>query len=85
MEMNINTIPVKLFDSMEKVLRYVVPGLLFILLVKASYSTATLNRLSPNISQAEFYVLSPVFGFAIYVVHRVMGDVGAETTCRLHA
>jgi len=61
----------KLFDSIEKVLRYIVPGLLFVFLVKASYSTATLTKLSLSLSQTEFYVLSPVFGFVIYVVHRV--------------
>jgi hypothetical protein len=69
---NVNGIPAKLFDSIEKVLRYIVPGLLFVLLVKASYSQATLNQLSSNISQTEFYVLSPVFGFVIYVIHRVI-------------
>jgi hypothetical protein len=53
--MNVNGIPAKLFDSIEKVLRYIVPGLLFVLLVKASYSQTTLT----NISQTEFYVLSP--------------------------
>jgi hypothetical protein len=68
---NVNGISTKLFNSIEKVLRYIVPGLLFVLLVKASYSQAALNQLSPNISQKEFYVLSPVFGFVIYVIHRI--------------
>ncbi len=70
--MNVSGIPLSVFNSVEKVLRYIVPSLLFVLLVKASYSPATLNHLSPNISQTEFYVLSPVFGFMIYMVHRVV-------------
>jgi hypothetical protein len=70
--MSVDSIPQSIFNSVEKVLRYLVPGLLFVFLVKASYLPGTLNRFSPNVTQTELYVLSPVFGIVIYVVHRVV-------------
>lgn len=69
--MSVDTIPQSIFNSVEKVLRYLVPGLLFVFFVKVSFSPEKLNGFSPNITQTEFYLLSPVLGFAIYVVHRV--------------
>jgi len=61
-----------IFDSIEKVLRYLIPGLLVVFLVQISFSLATLHSFSLNITQKEFYVFSPVFGFIIYCIHRIL-------------
>jgi hypothetical protein len=69
--MSIETIPKGVFDSIEKVLRYLIPGFIFVFLVKISFSQEILTKYSPNITSNEFYVFAPVFGMVIYNIHRV--------------
>ena len=66
--MNSMQIPQSIFNSVEKVLRYLVPGLLFVVLLELS---GGMDAFGPRIGRKELYLLSPVFGLTVYVIHRI--------------
>lgn len=70
--MNGSTIPQSVFSSIEKVLRYLIPGLLFVVLLKASFLPDKVLGLRIGLTGEEVYLLSPVFGFVVYTIHRVL-------------
>ena len=61
-------------DTIEKVLRYAIPGFLFVLLYRMSYPPSPGSPLSA-IGDKELYIFIPFVGIAIYSVHRVLFDI----------
>jgi hypothetical protein len=57
--------------SIEKAFRYLVPGFLFVFLLKAAYPSKPALILQ-NIVSVEFAILIPCLGMMVYGVHRVI-------------
>ncbi len=61
-------------DSIEKVLRFVMPGFLFVLLYRMAYPPNSASPLGA-IGNNELYIFIPFIGIAIYSVHRIVFEM----------
>lgn len=61
----------KIVDSVEKLLRYIIPGFIFTLFFKIAYPSNPMTILD-NIGKIEFYIYLPFIGIVIYGFHRIV-------------
>lgn len=61
----------KIIDSIEKLLRYIIPGFIFTLFFKIAYPSNPITILN-NIDKTEFYIYMPLVGIVIYGFHRII-------------
>ena len=63
----------RIIDSIEKVYRYLLPGLLFILFHNMSYINN--SGLSEYLGNKGIYIFLPCFGMIVYAIHRILFEI----------